>query len=703
MLTTRHGSRAAHAAVLLVGLTLGGCGKSGSGVQPDSGATSDGASQPADSTATRADVTPATDIVTTPSDLGQPMPPEDGGFVTGDVGNLPAVDPHIVIDQFGYLSDSEKIAVIRNPQTGFDATDKFTPGATYALVNAATLAQAKTGAPVAWNNGATDTSSGDKAWWFDFSDVTAPGDYYVLDVDKNVRSYLFRISDTVYRDVLKAAVRMFFYQRVGQAKDAAHAGAAWADGASHVGPLQDHNCRLYSDKSNAATEKDLWGGWYDAGDFNKYTNWTANNVQSLLRSYAENPSIWTDDYDIHESGNGLPDILDEAKWGLDYLKRLQNSDGSVVSIVGEASGSPPSSATGQSLYGSPSTQSALTTAAAFAYGSRVLRMLGDAALASYADDLLARAQLAWSWAAANPKVTFYNNDSSHGTSGLGSGQQQSDDWSSDQLNAAVQLFAATGDATYKTYVDQNYGKTQMMNGYVAEWNLGIQDALLDYAGAAGATATAATAIKNAYLAQVKGSGNLGKVLANPAPDPYMAWLDAYTWGSNSTKAAFGDVFYDVIAYGLDAATNPDARRAAERYIHYLHGVNPLGLVYLSNMGDDGAEKSVTTFYHTWFCNGSALWDQLGVSTYGPPPGYLPGGPNPGYDWDGCCGTNPTASSCSGNGAKCTAESISPPKGQPDQKSYKDFNTDWPLDSWSVTEPDDGYQVPYIRLLSKFVR
>ncbi len=55
-----------------------------------------------------------------------------------------------------------------------------------------------------------------------------------------------------------------------------------------------------------------------------------------------------------------------------------------------------------------------------------------------------------------------------------------------------------------------------------------------------------------------------------------------------------------------------------------------------------------------------------------------------------------------NNAVCTSESLSPPEGQPAQKSYKDFNTNWPLDSWSVTEPSDGYQVAYIRLLSKFV-
>ena len=84
----------------------------------------------------------------------------------------------------------------------------------------------------------------------------------------------------------------------------------------------------------------------------------------------------------------------------------------------------------------------------------------------------------------------------------------------------------------------------------------------------------------------------------------------------------------------------------------------------------------------------------------PASGYLTGGPNPSYDWDGCC---PSGCGSAGNNAICTSEPISPPKGQPAQKSYKDFNTGWPLDSWSVTEPSDGYQVAYIRLLSKFVR
>ena len=631
-----------------------------------------------------------------------------GGTSTGGAngtgglgGTAPSVSPYIVVDQFGYLPDGEKVAVIRDPQTGFDASVSFTPGSSYALVNAASGGRVYTAAPTVWNGGATDVSSGDKAWWFTFTSVTTAGDYYVLDIDRNVRSYPFTISDQIYRDVLKQAVRMLFYQRAGQNKDAAHAGAGWTDGPSFVGALQDHNCRLYSDKNNAATERDVWGGWYDAGDPNKYTSWTAGYVESLLRAYAENPTIWTDDYNIPESGNGVPDVLDEAKWGLDYLARLQGSDGSVLSIVGEPAASPLSTATGQSLYGPASTSATLAAAAAFAAGARILRLPGIAALNTAADGYLTRAKNAWTWAVANPAVMFKNNDSASGSSGLGSGQQETDDYGRlvDKLDAAGQLFAATGDATYASFFDANYAQLHLItySNYVAPWDMQGQDAALDYADATGATAATVKAIRAAYLAGAESSGNLGAIIGNQ--DPYLAYMSQYTWGSNSVKANIGDFLSDVVVHKLDAS-NADVMRAASRFVHYLHGTNPLSFVYLTNMFGHGAENGATQIFHTWFSDGSAKWDQVGVSTYGPPPGFLAGGPNPSYDWDGCC---PSGCGSASNNAICTAEAISPPKGQPAQKSYKDFNTGWPLDSWSVTEPSDGYQVAYIRLLSKFVR
>jgi hypothetical protein len=199
-------------------------------------------------------------------------------------------------------------------------------------------------------------------------------------------------------------------------------------------------------------------------------------------------------------------------------------------------------------------------------------------------------------------------------------------------------------------------------------------------------------ILSKYKSGVASENNLGSL--RTGADPYLAFIHVYTWGSNMSKARQGNVLADIVGFGVDPASNSDAMRGAERYIHYLHGVNPLQLVYLSNMGDYGAHKSVTRFFHTWFAHGSN-WDAIGVSKWGPPAGFLVGGPNPSYTWDSCC-----PAGCSGR--SCGPAQPSPPAGQPDQKSYKDFNDGWPLDSWSVSEPDVSYQSVYVRLLSKFV-
>lgn len=608
------------------------------------------------------------------------------------------VSKYIVIDQFGYLPTARKIAVIRDPQTGFDAAESFTPGATYAVVKSSDGDQIFTASPDSWNSGGTDASSGDKTWWFDFSSVTTPGKYYILDVSKNVRSYEFEISPAIYNEVLKHAVRAFFYQRAGFAKSAQYAGAAWADDASHIGPLQDKNCRAYNAAGNSSTEVDVSGGWYDAGDYNKYTNWTANYITDFMRAYLEAPGAWGDNYNIPESGNGVPDLLDEAKWGIDHLLRLQKPDGSMLSIVGLSHASPPSSATGQSLYGTPNTSGTLNSSAAFAISSKVYASLG---MTDYAETLKVAAVKAWDWAGANPDVIFRNNDQSAGKAGLGAGQQETDDYGrlTAKIEAAIFLFEITGETKYRDFVDDHYEEVNLI-----QWNFAFpfqttnQEMLLYYSSLPNATTSVAEVIRNVYRnAMLSGSENFPAYTSNK--DPYLAHLKDYTWGSNSTKAMQGLMYMDMITFGIDPAKNEDAKEAAEQYIHYLHGVNPFSMVYLSNMYGYGAENCVNEFYHTWFGNGSAKWDRVGVSTYGPAPGFLTGGPNPGYDWDGCC---PAGCGSSTNNAICNSESITPPKGQPAQKSYKDFNTSWPLNSWSVTENSNGYQINYIRLLSHFV-
>ena len=626
----------------------------------------------------------------------QPTP----GSVAGELSaGAPPVSPYIVVDQFGYMQDGEKVAVIRDPVTGFDAAEEFVPGASYALVRAQNDRVVARGAPVPWSGGAEDPSSGDRAWRFDFSAVTTRGSYYVLDESNRVRSDVFRIDDRVYRDVLRAALRTFFYQRAGAEKTEEAAGAGWADGASHLGPLQDGQARRYDAADDASTERDLRGGWFDAGDYNKYTNWHARYVVSLLRAYREAPDAFDDDTGIPESGNGVPDILDEVKFGLDYLVRLQNPDGSVLSIVGLDQASPPSAATGPSRYGTASTSATLSSAAAFAYGATVLGEV--CGLESTAADLAARAGQAFEWAEANPAVLFFNNDAASGTQGLGAGQQETDDYGRlvRKIEAAVYLFEATGDERYHQLVDASYADVHLIQWHFAyPFEPDEQEVLLHYAALPDATPAVAADIRGIYLAAMDNNDNFPAQTEDR--DPYFAFVGAYTWGSNRTKSSQGNMFLDLESFAVPGADPAAARAAAARYLHYLHGVNPLGLVFLSNMGALGAEKSVSEFYHSWFANGSPLWDRVGTSTFGPAPGFLTGGPNPSYDVDGCC---PASCGSPENNALCSSEPVVPPRGQPAQKSYKDFNTSWPIDSWSVTENSNGYQVAYIRLLSKFVR
>ncbi len=606
----------------------------------------------------------------------------------------------IVVDQFGYLPDAPKVAVIRNPITGFDAQESYSPGSHFALVDAKNNSHVFTGTPVVWNNGSTDPSSGDQVWWFDFSEVSETGRYYVLDIDNNKRSFEFRISPSVYNEVLKHAVRTFFYQRVGFAKEQPYAEKGWTDGASHLGPLQDTQARLYNTPGNPATQRDVSGGWYDAGDYNKYTNWTADYVIGMMYAYIENPHVWTDDFNIPESGNGIPDLLDEAKWGLEHLLRLQNSDGGVISVVGLSHASPPSAAKGQSLYGPPSTSATLTAAGAYAFASVVYKTIG---MNDFAQDLKDAAIKAWDWADANPNVLFRNNDPNppYNSQGLASGQQEVNNYGrlTKKIQAACFLFAATGEVKYRQFFDDNYLNVNMMQWWFAfPFQTENQDMLLFYSTIEGATLSVAQEIKLRYNNSMMNSEDNFPAIIN-RKDPYRAHIKDYTWGSNSTKSKQGNMFMNVSRFNTGTLGTKDARDAAVGYVNYLHGVNPLNFVFLSNMFKYGAKNGVREFYHTWFADGSAKWDRVGTSTYGPAPGFLTGGPNPLYNWDSCC---PGGCWSAANNAKCISENIIPPKSQPAQKSYKDFNSNWPLNSWEVTENANGYQINYIRLLANFV-
>jgi len=610
-----------------------------------------------------------------------------------------APTPKIVIDQFGYLPELDKRAVIRNPEIGYDADESFSPSERYAVIDIATGEAVYEGSPVIWNEGRIDEMSGDRVWWFDFSAVTAEGSYKVVDLGRGVESFAFDIADDVYTPVLKAAFKTLYYQRAGFEKRAPYALPGYADGASHLGVGQDGQARLFSAKTDASTERDLHGGWYDAGDYNKYTSWTANYIRTLLHSYIENPSVWTDDFGIPESGNGVPDILDEVKWGLDWLERMQNEDGSMLSVMSLEAASPPSKADGPSYYGPANTSATYSSAGAFAMAADIY-----AKAPKYRKDSAryrSRAVRAWNWAEANPNVIFKNNDAEYNSEGLAAGQQEVDAERLQKkiLMSAVYMFKITGQRKYARKVENIYSSTAPITPYSADGFEGdIAPTLLYFSKMRGVSSSFIDRIRRDYEAAMSGkNGTLRPVIEKV--DPYSAPVGGYYWGSNSVKSRRGSIFAQAPLAKLKGASQAEYRNAGVGYLNYLHGVNPLGIVYLSNMERYGAERSVSEFYHAWFVNGSQDYDSAHTSTYGPAPGFLVGGPNPGYERDICCKTK-----CGGHGAKmCKAPLLSPPSGQPPAKSYAEFNDGWPINSWSVTENSNSYQTDYIRLLSKYAK
>ena len=461
----------------------------------------------------------------------------------------PNIDNHIKVDQFGYRTTDTKVAVISSPVIGYNSSSTFIPGGQYEIRRWSDDAFIFNGLVSQWNAGATHSQSGDKIWWFDFTPVITPGSYYVFDVINNVGSYRFEISDCVYHEVMKQALRVFYYQRCGMAKQNPFAQTGWTDTPCHTGIYQDTDCRLYNNTS-ASTSKNLSGGWHDAGDYNKYVNFTFEAVMDMLLAYEQNPAVWSDDYNIPESGNGIPDILDEIKYELDWLLRMKQTDGSVLSVVGVqnfASASPPSADAAQRLYGPATTSASFTAAALFALGAIQFNASGQP---GYAATLQAAAISSYNWAIANPNVTFYNSGI------IAAGEQEIDAYNTfvRKIAASVFLFTLTGLPIYQTAVNSNYSQTHLIQwGFAYPFETGQQDMLLYYASLSNATVSVANDIKNNYRTSMQSSNadNLPAYLNQS--DAYRAYLsdNNYTWGSNTTKGRQGNMFMDMIYYNLE--------------------------------------------------------------------------------------------------------------------------------------------------------
>ena len=234
----------------------------------------------------------------------------------------------------------------------------------------------------------------------DFTSVKEPGKYRVVS-DDNGSSYEFTIEDDVYNDLFVSSMRMFYLQRCGVELPEDLAGK-YAHKACH-----NSLARVYG------TDKmiDVSGAWHDAGDYGRYIVAAAKAVVDLLMAYEYFPETMETSFNIPESGNGIPDIIDEVKFELDWMLKMQDEESGGVYHKVTCKTFPgfvmPEYETDELVVSPISDTATCDFAATMAYAYRVFSKLPD----KYGNDAKLYADAADKYlAAANKAMGFLENN-----------------------------------------------------------------------------------------------------------------------------------------------------------------------------------------------------------------------------------------------------------------------------------------------------
>ena len=198
------------------------------------------------------------------------------------------------------------------------------------------------------------------------------------------------------------------------------------------------------------------GGWHDAGDYGRYVVNSGISTGSVLWAYELFPAkVGNVKLNIPESGNGTPDILNEARFNLEWMLKMQDDDGGVwhkqtsthfSGFVMPQDDTLPSEVIGTGSAPFKSTCATADLAAVAAIAARVYAPFDT----KFAARNLAAAKKAWQWAEQNPNVTFKNPP------GVSTGEYGDNNCSDERLWAAAELWRTTGDASYNQYFLSNY-------------------------------------------------------------------------------------------------------------------------------------------------------------------------------------------------------------------------------------------------------
>jgi endoglucanase len=465
----------------------------------------------------------------------------------------------IVVNQVGYLPNSPKVALLVNSNTTLPQIE---------LVDSNTKQTVQVIIP---GQSMRDRDSNDRLQTIDFSQIKQTGNYFLR--VGSIESYPFTIASNVYQEPIIKLLRSYYLQRCGIAIDDPVTGIRHAPCHIRDGAIAHQDPTNQSGKAISAT-----GGWHDAGDYGKYVATTAVTTGRLLSLYENNPKAFPDrQLTIPESGNGISDLLDEMRVGLDWMLSMQRADGAIYRKLSGKNWPPivaPDEDTQPRFIYGISTPETAKFAAAMAIAARVYDPLQPQQSAIY----LKASRRAWEYLQTQPtmKVDWVDGDDSGSGKYLSSAIDTEPSLkidTDDRLWAAAELFITTKEQKYDRYFREQLPKFDYT---LFEWKDPSALGIVNYLSAivtpqsSQLTAQIAQKILNRADALVKKVSTSGYHLAN----------QRFIWGSNKMTATEGLTL--ILAYRM--TDGPAYRQAAIDRIDYLLGRNPFNQTFVTGIG-----------------------------------------------------------------------------------------------------------------------
>jgi endoglucanase len=528
----------------------------------------------------------------------------------------------IKVNQVGYSKLSTSRFANFGVYMGDGSSMAFNPLPTYQVINESSGAVVASGTAVYKRDdiGLNVTNSGEHVYRLSLNAVPEGGPYYVSVVGAG-RSRSFGIGDAYSAQIANVTMRGMYLHRCGIALTQPYTPFTHAICHTNVYDVRSMSPQDEVDVPPGSPPMFIQGGYHDAGDMDHTEGHPVISILMLSFFEAFTNRFIDNQYNIPESGNGIPDFLDEIMWGVKMWEYLQIMNTSDQQYGGVRSGWSTHGYTGYGyedaandthVYGTKNVQEDCTAMVAgiFAQASRLIRPYD----ATRANSLSNRAQLAWNYLVSHgnnvnqPKTRF--------------------------LYAALQLYLATGNSTYHN-IFQAAANSVILNGGGAVWP--------ETYWPGNGESTCQTAHFISYLVPNGRSTdptlvqNLKNKIVNfadtgtyqgppPENEPYPQGVTRFlNYGAGTSQGRYADVWMYGTLFTTDPVKKQNYINAVSQYADFPLGLNPMGMSYYTGLGVDQPNSPLDcNSYYTKYGLSDGVTPDTHRDGAGNPIGNVPG-------------------------------------------------------------------------------